>query len=71
MFPTARTNIAVARKLRFHERASANLRLDIFDLWNQKTWNRPVSPDLGNPQFGVITGASGNRTMQAGLTLQF
>ena len=71
MFPTARTNIAVARKIRFRERVSADLRLDIFDLLNQKTWNRPSSQDLSSTQFGVITGASGNRTMQIGLKLQF
>jgi len=71
MFPTIRTNIAVARKIRFKERVSADLRLDVFDLWNQKTWNRPSSQDLSSNQFGVITGASGNRNMQIGLKLQF
>ena len=72
MFATYRTNIAVARKIRIKERISADLRLEVFDLWNQKTWNRPVSQDLGNPQlFGVITGASGNRNMQLGLKLLF
>jgi hypothetical protein len=71
MFPTYRTNIAVSRNIRFTERIRGNLRLDIFDLWNQKTWNRPVSQDLANTQFGVITGASGNRNMQVGLKLLF
>ena len=71
MFPTVRTNIAVARKIRFKERVSADLRLDVFDLWNQKTWNRPSSQDLSSTPFGVITGASGNRNMQIGLKLQF
>ena len=71
MFSTVRTNIAVAKKFRIRERMSADLRLDVFDLLNQKTWNRPVSPDLANPQFGVITGASGNRNMQVGLKFLF
>lgn len=72
MFATYRTNIAVARKIRFYrERVSADLRLDIFDLWNQKTWSRPSSQDLSSTQFGVITGAGGNRTMQLGLKLVF
>ncbi len=73
MFATYRTNIAVAKKMRiFRERISADLRLDVFDLWNQKTWNRPVSQDLANvQQFGVITGAAGNRNMQVGLKLLF
>ena len=56
----------------FRERVSADLRLDVFDLWNQKTWNRPVSQDLANvQQFGIITGAAGNRNMQVGLKLLF
>jgi hypothetical protein len=71
MFPTYRTNIAVARKIKIWESVNLDFRLDIFDLWNQKTWGRPVSQDLANPQFGVITGAGGNRNMQAGLKLQF
>ncbi len=73
MFATYRTNIAIAKKMRiFRERVSADLRLDVFDLWNQKTWNRPVSQDLANvQQFGVITGAAGNRNMQVGLKLLF
>ena len=52
-------------------RLHADLRVEIFDLFNQKTWNRPVSQDLANAQFGVITGASGNRTMQFGLKFVF
>jgi len=71
MFPTYRTNIAVTRQLRFTERVRADLRVDIFDLWNQKTWSRPTTQDLANTQFGVITNASGNRNMQLGLKLVF
>jgi hypothetical protein len=72
MFPTYRTNLAVARSFRILERLKADLRADIFHLWNQKTWNRPVTQDLSNlTQFGVITGASGNRNMQIGLKLIF
>jgi hypothetical protein len=71
MFPTYRTNVAVSRTIRFTERIRGNLRLDVFDLWNQKTWNRPSSQDLSSTQFGVITGASGNRNMQIGMKLLF
>jgi hypothetical protein len=38
---------------------------------NLKTWNNPASLDLSNPLLGIVTGASGNRTMQAGLKLLF
>jgi hypothetical protein len=71
MFGTFRTNISVARAFRFREKIHADLRLDVFDLWNQKTWARPTSQDLANSQFGVITNASGNRNMQLGLKFAF
>jgi hypothetical protein len=71
MFPTYRTNVAVTKGIRFFEDVKADLRVEVFDLLNQKTWNRPQSQDLANPQFGVITGASGARTMQLGLKLVF
>lgn len=71
IFPTIRTNIAITKGLPFTEKTRADLKVEIFDLFNQKTWNRPVSPDLANAQFGVITGASGNRTMQLGLKFVF
>jgi hypothetical protein len=71
MFPTYRTNIAIAKAIKFGERIRMDLRGDIFDLWNQKTWNRPTSQDLSNTQFGIITGASGNRNVQLGLKLVF
>jgi hypothetical protein len=71
MFPTIRTNIAITKALPFTEKTHADLRVEIFDLFNQKTWNRPVSQDLANAQFGVITGANGTRTMQFGLKFVF
>lgn len=67
LFSTTRTNMAVTKSFVLHERIKADLKLEIFDLFNQKTWNKPVSQDLANTQFGVITDASGNRTMQLGL----
>ena len=38
--------------------------VDIFDLFNQKTWALPASQDLASTQFCVITSASGNRNLQ-------
>ena len=48
----------------------ADFRADIFDLFNQKTWSNPTT-DLSSNQFGIITDANGNRTMQLGLKLVF
>ena len=52
------------------ERVKADLRFEVFDLFNQKTWSNPNS-DLSNTQFGVITNASGNRSAQLGLKIVF
>jgi len=57
----------LTRTIPIKERAHLDFRWEIYDLFNLKTWDRPASPDLSNPLFGVVTNASGNRTMQAGL----
>lgn len=72
MFGRVRENVSVTRRFNlYQERFSLDLRWEIYDLFNHKTWNRPSSQDLANSQFGVITSASGNRTMQFGLKLVF
>lgn len=70
-FATYRTNIAVTKSLPIKERIKADLRLEVFDLFNQKNWSNPTN-DLSNQQlFGTITNASGNRTAQLGLKVIF
>jgi hypothetical protein len=69
-FRTFRTNIAIAKDIPVWERVKMDFRLDIFDLFNQKTWANPVT-DLANSQFGVITNANGSRSMQLGLKAVF
>jgi len=66
-----RENISLARTIPIKERAHLDFRWEIYNLFNLKTWNNPASMDLSNPLFGVVTNASGNRTMQAGLKLIF
>jgi hypothetical protein len=67
-----RENISVTRSFPIRERAKMDLRWEIYDIFNLKTWNNPASLDLANTTlFGVVTGASGNRTMQAGLKFVF
>ena len=66
-----RENISIARSFAAGERAHLDFRWEIYDMFNLKTWNNPVSADLSNSQFGVVTNASGNRTMQGGLKLIF
>jgi hypothetical protein len=67
---TFRTNVALAKSFYIREKMHADFRADTFDLFNQKTWANPGT-DLSNNQFGVITSANGNRTMQLGLKLVF
>jgi hypothetical protein len=67
-----RENISAARSFAVKERAHVDFRWEIYDLFNLKTWDNPASADLSNQQlFGVVTGASGSRSMQAGLKLVF
>lgn len=70
-FPVFRTNMSVTKAFPIRDKMSADLRLEVFDLFNQKTWSNPVSNDLSNNQFGVITNANGNRSMQLGLKFIF
>ncbi len=69
-FRTFRTNAALTKSFPIGERLKTDFRLEVFDLFNQKTWANPVT-DLANSQFGVITNANGNRSMQVGLKLLF
>jgi len=66
-----RENISIARSFAIKERAHLDFRWEIYDLFNLKTWSNPVSADLSNPLFGVVTNASGSRTMQGGLKFVF
>ena len=69
-FRTFRTNVSVAKSFKIRERMHGDFRADVFDLFNQKTWGNPTT-DLSSNQFGIITTANGNRTMQLGLKLVF
>jgi len=66
-----RENITVTRSFPIREKVKMDFRWEIYDIFNLKTWNNPSSADLANSQFGIVTGASGNRTMQMGLKFLF
>ncbi len=73
-FRTFRTNIAITKSIPIWERVKADLRFEVFNLFNQKTWSNPVSADLANiTQFGVINNTLGgsNRSAQVGLKILF
>jgi hypothetical protein len=67
-FPVIRENTALTRSLAIHERIRLLLRWETYDLFNHKTWSVPPL-DLANSQFGRVTNAWGNRTMQLGVKL--
>ncbi len=66
-----RENISIVRSFQIKERAHLDLRAEIYDMFNLKTWSNVASADLANSQFGVVTNASGNRSMQLGLKMVF
>ena len=70
-FGLFRTNVALSKSFRIAERLNFVLRGEAYDLFNQKRWSLPVSRDLANTQFGIITSASGSRSMQLSLKLVF
>jgi len=69
--PTKQINTSVIREFRIGERARLNLRWEVYDLLNAKAWNRPLSLDLANNQFGKINNATGSRSMQVALKMVF
>jgi hypothetical protein len=66
-----RENISITRSFPIKERVKMDFRWEIYDIFNLKTWSNSASADLANSQFGIVTGASGNRTMQMGLKFLF
>jgi len=71
MFGRVRENISIIRSFNFTEKVALDVRWEVYDLFNHHTWSRPSSQDLANTQFGKITNAEGNRTMQLGVKLEF
>jgi hypothetical protein len=54
-----------------HERLHAELRLEAYNALNHPFFNSPGTNMSSTAMFGVITGASNSRTMQAGLKILF
>jgi hypothetical protein len=67
---TVRENITVARSFPVWEKVRLDFRWEVYDLFNHKTWGAPGT-NLMSSSFGLVTGASGNRSMQGGFKLIF
>ena len=63
-------SLAVARTFNISERLKLELRGEGFSVANTPQWNNPDT-GIGNPTFGFITGAGGNRTVQIGTKIVF
>jgi hypothetical protein len=63
-------NTTIAKNFRMGGETSLQVRVDMFSALNTKIWGDPVTA-FGNTQFGRITSARGNRTMQIGARLAF
>jgi hypothetical protein len=68
-FPLYSTNVSMARRIHLTEKINLDFRWEVYNLFNHHRWSNPASIDLANTQFGVITNASGNRSMQGTLKL--
>ncbi|HEY1949080.1 MAG TPA: hypothetical protein VGG97_18880 [Bryobacteraceae bacterium] len=68
-FPLYSTNVSMARRIHLTEKINPDFRWEVYNLFNHHRWSNPASIDLANTQFGVITNASGNRSMQGTLKL--
>jgi hypothetical protein len=58
-------NLSVFREFSIKEKLKLQLRGESFSVINTPQWNNPDT-GIGNPTFGYITGAGGNRTVQLG-----
>ena len=58
-------SLSVFREFSISERLKLQLRGESFSFVNNPQWNNPDT-GIGNPTFGYITGAGGNRSVQLG-----
>ncbi len=65
-WPIIRENTALTRAFTIKEGIRGEFRWESFNLFNHHTWSLPTL-ELSNSQFGKVTNAFGNRTMQMGL----
>jgi hypothetical protein len=64
-------NLSLFKNFAIHERLHAELRLEAYNALNHPLFNSPGTNMSNTATFGVITGASNSRTMQAGLKILF
>jgi hypothetical protein len=64
-------NASLFKNFAVHERLHAELRLEAYNATNHPFFNAPGTNMSSSATFGVITGASNSRTMQAGLKIIF
>jgi hypothetical protein len=63
-------NISLRKVFSIHEKYRAQFRIDAFNAFNRSTLGGP-NTTITSANFGQITSISGNRTVQAGLRLDF
>jgi hypothetical protein len=62
-------NMTIAKNFRMRER-TLQVRADVFSALNRKIWGNPITA-INNSQFGRLTSAGGNRSMQLGARFTF
>jgi len=62
--PTRVTGASLIKRFKMHERVSVDARLDAAGATNTPNWGNPGANMANASTFGIITNASGSRTMQ-------
>ncbi|MCC6291354.1 MAG: TonB-dependent receptor [Bryobacterales bacterium] len=69
-FGTINEDLSLAKRIEITERYSVQFRADLFNAFNRRNLNNPVS-DLTNANFGRINGQNAPRVMQFGFRFDF
>ena len=65
-----RMDMNLRKNIRINERVTFSLRADVENLTNTPFFDNPIT-DINDPDFGRITGATGNRIVVVGARIQF
>ena len=64
-------DFSIFKNFKLKEKLTWQFRMEAFNGFNHPTWSNPGLTVNAPATFGVITGANGNRTMQAALKVNY
>jgi len=63
-------DMSLSKRIRISETKNFEFRMDAISILNHPNWGAP-NTTINNPNFGRITGATGNRSFTGNLRLNF